>query len=275
MTTSCDIGRLSEISKTIRREILELIYRTRSPHIGPSFSIVEVLVALYFKYLNVDPADPSKADRDRLIMSKGHACLTLYTVLKERGFLSADDLKGFAKNGGTLEQHPNRDVSKGIELSTGSLGHGLSVGAGMAFAAKKDGKKQRVFVILGDGELNEGAIWEAVMFASQHKLNNLVSVVDCNGMQALGYTKDIIDLAHLSDTWKSFGWAVREVNGHNLAEVCTSLEGLPFSEDKPNVILARTVKGKGVSFMENKLLWHYRAPDEREYEAAIKELNNA
>lgn len=182
------------LSKKIRKSILDLIYKTKSPHIGPSFSIVEILVALYFKVLNVSPDNASNHNRDRFILSKGHACPALYAVLAERGFISKDDLDGFATNDGILEQHPNIDLDKGIEVSTGSLGHGLSIGTGMALAGKVDKKQYRVYVLLSDGELNEGSVWEAIMFAGHHKLSNLIAFVDYNKIQALGCTRDIIDL---------------------------------------------------------------------------------
>ncbi|RJQ20612.1 MAG: transketolase [Nitrospiraceae bacterium] len=258
------------LSGRVRRSVLEIINRTGSPHIGSSFSIVEILVALYFGNLKVSPDDTHNPDRDRFILSKGHACATLYAVLAERGFLSKNDLEGFAVNGGTLEQHPNRDLMCGIEVSTGSLGHGLSIGAGMALAGKVDGKGYKVYVLMGDGELNEGSVWESIMFAGHHGLSNLVALVDCNRIQALGCTKDIMDLEPLNDKWKSFGWEVRDIDGHDFGQIFSTLGSL--SQEKPNVIILHTVKGKGVSFMEDKLLWHYRAPDDDEYKRAIKEL---
>lgn len=258
------------IACKIRKSILNLIYKTKSPHIGPSFSIVEILVALYCKQLNISPDNPFNHERDRLILSKGHACATLYAVLAEKGFITKDDLNTFAVNGGILEQHPNKDLKRGIEVSTGSLGHGLPIGTGVALSGKVDGKKYKVYVLLSDGELNEGSVWEAVMFAKHHRLNNLVALVDSNKIQALGNTKDIIDLEPLSEKWKGFGWHVQEIDGHDFKQIFTALDSL--SIDKPNVIVLHTIKGKGVSFMENQLLWHYRAPDENEYTIALGEL---
>jgi transketolase len=259
--------------KKVRKTILDMIYKTKSPHIGPSFSIVEILVALYFKYLNTSPDDPLNNKRDRFILSKGHACPALYAVLAERGFLSDEDLNGFAVDGGLLEQHPNRDIQKGIEVSTGSLGHGLSMGVGMALAGKVDKKTYRTFVLLSDGELNEGSVWEAAMFAGHHKLNNIVAIIDCNKIQALGFTKDVIDLEPLSKKWSSFGWSVKEIDGHDLQEIEDTLRTVPFEKDRPSVVIAHTIKGKGVSFMENELLWHYRTPDSNEYQKALEELS--
>ncbi len=265
-----DFRKYEQISNSIRKTVLDLIYRTKSPHIGSAYSIVEILVALYFKYLNISSDDPLNADRDRFILSKGHACSVMYAILNERGFLSKSDLDGFAVNGGILEQHPTIDLSKGIEVSTGSLGHGLSIGTGMALAGKVDGKKHKVCVLLSDGELNEGSVWEAIMFAGHHKLNNLMALVDYNKIQALGYVRDIINLEPFEEKWKSFGWDIQEIDGHNFEKIFNALDCL--SSEKPSVIILHTVKGKGVSFMENQLLWHYRAPDDKEYELALKEL---
>jgi transketolase len=261
------------LSKKVRRIILEMIYRSGSPHIGPSFSVVEILVTLYWNVLLVDPSHPLDADRDRFILSKGHGCPALYAVLAEKGFLSDKDLQKFAVNDGLLEQHPNRDVGRGVEVSTGSLGHGLSIGTGMALAAKGDQRRARVFVLLGDGELNEGSVWEAAMFASHHCLDNLVAIVDYNGMQALGRTEEVISLEPLADKWASFGWSVREIDGHDYSSLFSVCREFPFSKHSPSVIIAHTIKGHGVSFMEDKLLWHYRCPDELEYQMALRELS--
>ncbi len=262
------------LSKQIRRKILDMIYETKSPHIGPSFSAVEILVTLYYKVLSIDPSNPTRFDRDRFILSKGHACPALYAVLGERGFLSDGEIERFAINDGLLEQHPTRNVKRGIEVSTGSLGHGLSIGAGMALAAKQDGHAGRVFVLLGDGELNEGAVWEAGMFAAHHRLHNLTAIVDYNKIQALGRIQDIIGLEPLTSKWTSFGWSAQEVDGHDYDSLFSACEGLPFSADRPSIIIAHTIKGKGVPFMEDKLLWHYRCPDELEYQQASRELSD-
>jgi transketolase len=261
-----------ELSGNIRKEILNLIYRTRSPHIGSAFSIVELLVALYFEVLSVNPDDPEWEERDRFILSKGHACAALYAVLFHKNFISREMLDGFAVNGGTLEHHPTRNTKIGIEVSTGSLGHGLSIGVGIAVGAKYDEAGHRTFVLLSDGETNEGDVWESAMFASQHKLDNLTAIVDYNKIQALGRTKEILNLEPFANKWRSFGWEVREIDGHNFEEIINAFKDIPFFEGKPSVIIAHTVKGKGVSFMENKLLWHYRCPNEDEYTKALGEL---
>jgi transketolase len=271
-TYNDDFREYLALSRKVRRTILDLIYRTRSPHIGPSFSAVEILTALYFKVLNNSPEHSSLETRDRFIMSKGHACPALYAVLAERGYLRREDLKGFAVNNGQLQQHPDRNIRIGIELSTGSLGHGLSVGAGMALAGKIDGKSHKVYVLLGDGELNEGSTWEAVMFAGHHKLSKLVALVDYNKIQALGHTKDIIDLDPMADKWAAFGWHTQTIDGHDFGQIFDALASL--NVQGPNVVILNTVKGKGVSFMEHQLLWHYRAPDSEEYHRAIGELSD-
>lgn len=266
-----DMEKYFEIARETRRMVLKYIHKTRSPHIGPSFSIIEILVALYYGFLNITPENVFDKNRDRFILSKGHSCLTLYAVLKQKGFISEEDMNGFAVNDGVLAQHPDRSLDKGIELSTGSLGHGLSVGTGIALAGKVDGKTFKTCVLMSDGELNEGSVWEGVMFAAQHKLNNLIAIIDANKMQALGHTRDIINLEPISEKWKSFGWHVQDIDGHSFTEISASLESL--SEKKPNLIVLHTTKGKGVSFMENNLLWHYRAPDDDEYKLALEELS--
>jgi transketolase len=266
-------GNYQLLARKIRRCILDLVHRTKSPHIGSSFSCVEILIALYCELMHISPENPGHADRDRLILSKGHACPALYAVLAEKGLLSQADLRGFAADGGTLEQHPKRDVARGIEVSTGSLGHGLSIGIGMALAAEADAKPHMTYVLLGDGELNEGSVWEAAMFAAHHALDNLVAIVDYNQMQALGFSKDVIDLAPLSARWSSFGWVSREVDGHDVAQLCSTLKEVPFRKGSPSILIAHTVKGRGVSFMENQLLWHYRCPSDKEYRMALEELS--
>jgi len=262
----------SQISKEIRQDILEMIFQTKSPHIGCSFSIVELLVALYFKVLNVNPQKPDDPNRDRFVLSKGHGCPALYPVLAKRGFFDKKVLEGFATDAGTLETHSSHNVSWGIEASTGSVGHGLSLAAGMALAAKYDKSPSRIFVLLGDGELDEGSNWEAIMFSSHHKLDNLVAIVDRNQCQILGKTSEVLDLEPLADKWRSFGWQIKEVDGHNFEEIFSALEKIPFEEGKPSCLIAHTVKGKGVSFMEGELRWHDKCPNEGEYKKALDEL---
>ncbi|MGV8058427.1 MAG: transketolase [Smithellaceae bacterium] len=264
-----DFQRYDVIANRVRKKIISLIYKTKGPHIGSSFSCVEILVGLYFKFLNVSPMNCEEQNRDRFIFSKGHASPALYAILHEKGFLTEDDLDGFAVNGGCFEQHPNMNLAKGIEVSSGSLGHGLSIGAGMALAAKRDRCSYRVSVLISDGELNEGSTWEAVLFSANQELGNLLLIVDYNKMQAL----DVLDLAPLRDKFKAFGWGCEEIDGHNLPSIIKSLDKVPFHMDKPSVIIAHTIKGKGVSFMENSLYWHYTCPNEKECSLALEELS--
>ena len=270
--TSKDVKKLKNIAKDMRLNILNMIYKAKAPHIGSSFSIVEILVALYFKYLRVSSDDSQNKNRDRFILSKGHGCPALYAVLFRKGFLRKEDIEGFAKNGGTLEEHPTRDVAKGIEVSTGSLGHGLSLGAGMAKAAKYDNSSYRIFVLLSDGETESGFVWEAALFSGHQHLDNLIAIIDYNKIQALGRVKEVLDLEPYCDKWRSFGWEVKEVDGHDFSQLFSTFDSLPFKDGKPSVVIAHTIKGKGVSFMENQLLWHYRCPDENEYLKALKEI---
>ncbi|WP_022851623.1 transketolase [Limisalsivibrio acetivorans] len=255
---------MKEICSRARLGILDMIYKTGGPHIGSSFSMVEALAVLYFKVMDFGE------NRDRFLLSKGHACPGLYAILHLKGLLSDEDIEGFAVNGGTLEQHPMIDTAKGIEAATGSLGHGLSLGNGMALAAKHDSSPSRVFVMLGDGELNEGMVWESALFAAHHKLDNLTVMIDRNKIQALGDTEDVLVLEPIEDKWKSFGWDALRVDGHDMDAVESALN--TNRNGKPLAIVLDTVKGKGVSFMEDKLLWHYRAPDDDEYTKAVEEL---
>jgi len=270
--TAKETKEYQRMAREIRRDILNLVYRARAPHIGSSFSIVEILVALYFKCLATSPERTQDENRDIFILSKGHGCPALYVTLARRGFLSPEVMEGFGVSGGTLELHPTRDVGRGIEASTGSLGHGLSIGAGMALAARHARSTRRVFILLGDGETNEGSIWEAALFAAHHKLDNLITIVDYNKIQALGKTEEVANLEPLAAKWRSFGWETEEIDGHDLKQIIGTLEKVPFQPGKPSAVIAHTTKGKGVSFMENELLWHYRCPDEDEYTRALKEL---
>ena len=263
---------LQELCRRLRRHSVIMTHQAKSSHVGSSLSMVELLAVLYGKVLRVRPAQPAWPDRDRFILSKGHGCAAYYAVLAETGFFPLDWLDTFYRNGSRLAGHATHTHVPGIEISTGSLGHGLSVATGMALAAKRDVKPYRVFCLLSDGECDEGSTWEPVLFAPQHKLDNLVAIVDYNKIQSLGTVKEVMDLAPFADKWRAFGWAVREVDGHNLAEIEMALSQIPFEPNKPSCLIAHTVKGKGVSFMENKLLWHYRTPQGAEYAAAMTEL---
>lgn len=267
-----EFSELQKIAKEIRREVLKVVYNSKTPHIGSAFSVVEILVALYFRYLKISPELCLDNNRDRFILSKGHASAALYAVLARKGFITNEMFNQYSCNGGSLEEHPNLDVSKGIECTTGSLGHGLSVSVGMALAGKRDNKNYKVCALLSDGETQSGFVWEAAMFAAHHELDNLVAIIDYNKIQALGMVKDVLQLEPYEEKWKSFGWGTAVVDGHNFDELLSALSKIRFKEKKPNVIIANTIKGKGVSFMENQLLWHYRTPDEKELATALAEL---
>lgn len=264
---------LEEVAKNIRKKIFLMSYRAGSGHIAPSFSCVEILVALYFKVLNIDKNNLNDTNRDRFILSKGHASSALYSILSEKGIIEEKLLDTFCQKDGILGAHPEAHLIPGVEVSTGSLGHGLSFGDGIALAGKIDNKNYRVFVLLSDGECQEGSVWEAAAFASQHKLDNLVAIVDYNKLQSLGRTDEIISLEPFCDRWKSFGWSVKEVDGHDISQIVDNMGLLPYTKNKPNVLIAHTVKGKGISYMENVPLWHYRIPKtNEEIEIALKEL---
>lgn len=266
------IEQYKALAKELRKDVLDMIYKSKSPHIGSSLSMVDLFVALYFNTLNINPENPSEKTRDKFLLSKGHGCATLFATLAKKGLIKKEDLETFALDGSFLGQHPNMDIKRGIEITSGSLGHGLSIGAGMALAGKYDKEDYRAFVYLGDGELNEGSVWEAALFAAHHKLDNLIAIIDRNRLQALGKGKDIMNLEPLADKWKAFGWAVKEIDGHNMEEIINTLADVPFEKGKPACIVANTIKGKGVSFMENDFRWHDKCPDEQEYQKALKEL---
>src|SRR6185369_15968824 len=243
--TTQRIANLNQLANRIRRHVLNMTSRAKSSHVGSSFSMAELLAVLYGKALRVDPKNPQWAERDRFILSKGHGCAGLYAVLAETGFFPLEELDTFYMNGTRLAGHATTTVP-GVEVSTGSLGHGLSVGAGMALAAKRGGEPHRIVVMLSDGECDEGSIWEAVLFAPQHQLDNLVCIVDYNKIQSLGTVKEVMDLDPFADKWRAFRWAVREIDGHNVDEISNALDAVPFEPGRPSCIIAHTVKGKGV-----------------------------
>lgn len=265
---------IRDIAKNIRKDILHMVSKAKSSHVGSCFSIVEILLILYTKILKVDPNAPNWPERDRFILSKGHGCAALYAVLAACGFFPNDWLGTFCQNGSRLAGHATHSGVPGIEVSTGSLGHGLALATGMALAAKRDIKSYRTFVLLSDGECDEGSTWEPALFAPQHKLDNLVIIVDYNKIQSFGSVKEVIDLDPFADKWRSFGWAVREIDGHSLDDIETAFTEVPYEQGRPSCIIAHTVKGKGVSFMEDKLLWHYRSPQGDEFTAALAELES-
>jgi transketolase len=256
----------------IRRRVLEMICRAKSSHIGSVFSAVDILAVLYKTILRVDPARPECPDRDRFILSKGHACAGLYAALAEKGFFPESWLDEFFANGGRLAGHATHWGVPGVEVSTGSLGHGLSLGCGMALAGKRDRLSYRVFVMLSDGECDEGSTWEAALFAPHHRLDNLIAIVDYNKIQSFGRVNDVLGLSPFGAKWESFGWSVCEIDGHDHAQIEQTLSRVPPATGRPTCVIANTVKGKGVSFMEDKILWHYRCPDAEERLQAFAEL---
>jgi len=250
--------RLDQRSIELRRRIVQVLGRGGRGHVGTSLSLVEILRVLYDKTLRYDPGNPRLPERDRFLLSKGHGCIALYVLLQEKGFFPEEELWNFCKFEGILGGHPDPKVP-GIEVSTGSLGHGLPIGVGMALNAKFEKAAHRVFVVLGDGECNEGSVWEAAMSAAKHKLDNLIVMVDYNKQQSYASTYEVLDLEPFSDKWRSFGFNCREVDGHDVTALEQMLALLPFEPGKPNAIICHTVKGKGIGFAENDLKWHHKS----------------
>jgi len=263
----------SQISKGIRKKILRMTYESQTAHIGSSLSCADILTVLYFKILKIDPDNSLSENRDRFILSKGHAAAALYAALSQRGFFPEETLENYCKDGGKLPGHSTKGCVPGVEVSTGSLGHGLSMGAGMALAAKHDKKDYKTFVLMSDGECEEGSTWEAALFSAHHKLDNLIGIIDYNKLQAFGRTSEILNLEPLGKKWESFGWEVKEADGHNFSEIEKILSEIPFQKEKPSLMIAHTIKGKGISFMEDKLEWHYKNLNEEEYKSALQELS--
>ena len=263
---------LKIISKNIRRNILEMIYHAKSGHPGGSLSIVDIMAVLYFEEMNINIKDLKMKNRDRFVLSKGHAAPALYSTLMEKGILDKSLITTLRKFGSPLQGHPDLKKIEGVEMSTGSLGQGLSAANGMALSSKIFGPEFRVYTILGDGELQEGQCYEAAMAAAHYKLDNLVAFVDLNGLQIDGNVKDVMNLISVKDKFVSFGWNVIEIDGHNYDEIREALKVARETKGKPTVIVATTVKGKGVSFMEGNYGWHGKAPNKEEFEKAMEEL---
>jgi len=257
--------------KNIRLHTLGMVHRANASHIGSCLSIANILAVLYGQILNIDPDNPKLPERDRLILSKGHSAAILYATLAECGFFPKEWLDNYCQDGSPLTGHISHHVP-GVEVSTGSLGHGLPIGCGMALAGKRENQPYRVFVILSDGELDEGSNWEPILFAPHHQLDNLVVIVDYNKIQSFGTVKEILDLEPLADKWQAFRWAVREIDGHDHQQIEDTLQSVPFEKGKPSVIIAHTTKGKGVSFMENQLAWHYKSPNAEQLAQALAEV---
>jgi transketolase len=251
-----------------------MIHRSRASHLGSCLSMADILASLYGDTLRTRSSEPDWPERDRFILSKGHGAAILYAALAERGFFPVSELDSYCQSGSRLTGHATSGVP-GVELSSGSLGHGLPVGCGIALAAKRGKLPFRTFVLLSDGELDEGSNWEAILFAPQHQLDNLVAIVDYNKIQSFGSVKDVLDLDPLADKFRAFRWAVKEVDGHNMQELTETFRSLPLETGRPTAIIAHTVKGKGVSFMEDQLAWHYKSPTSEQVEIALKELESA
>ena len=247
---------LLAVAHNARQLIVDSLVCAGCGHPGGAFSSVDILVALYFSVMNIDPAKPLWDKRDRFILSKGHSSVALYSVLCLRGFLKRAVLKTFRQDNSMLCGHPDMNKVSGVEISTGSLGHGLSIGVGLAVSFKLDKKINRVFVLMGDGETQEGSVWEAAMSAQHYKLDNLIAVIDRNKLQIDGFTEEIMSLEPYKEKWESFGWHVIEIDGHSMSDIVNVLSGVPFRKNKPSLLIANTIKGKGVSFMENSCQWH-------------------
>jgi len=267
-----DKNKLSFYANEIRKGALTAVFSAKSGHPGGSLGIAEILAYLYFEEMNIDPKNPKMEDRDRFVLSKGHTCPALYAALAHRGFFPVDDLVTFRHTGSYLQGHPDMKGIPGIDMSAGSLGQGISAACGMALSAKLSEKSYRVYTILGDGESEEGQVWEAAMFAAHYGLNNLTAFIDFNGLQIDGEVTKVMNPTPLDEKFLAFGWNVTVIDGHNFDEIAAAVAASKKS-DKPTAIICKTVKGKGVSFMENKAEWHGSAPNAEQYEQAMKELN--
>jgi transketolase len=264
-----ELHELTSLCGKFRREVLSLCEKTGTGHVGSAFSVVEILAILQLKIMQGGQRD---SGRDRLILSKGHASAALYTILRHKGWLTDERYETILRNGTTIGHHPHFEPDIGLDANTGSLGHGLSIGAGITFNFRLKGSQSRVFVVMSDGETNEGSVWEAAAFAAHHKLSNLCTVIDANKIQALGNTEDILGPMRHAEKWRAFGWDTVEVDGHDLQSLFMAINK---RSDSPRAIIANTIKGKGVTFMENNLLWHYRVPKGDEFSNAMKELADA
>lgn len=256
----------------LRMDLLQMIHRANSGHTGGSLSSVDILVALFYRVMRIDPTRPLWEERDRFVLSKGHSVEGYYAILADLGFFPKEELERYCRLGSFLTGHPTRKVP-GVEVNTGALGHGLAVGVGMAIAGKMDSKPYKVYVLMGDGELGEGSVWEAAQVAAHYGLDNLVGIVDRNRLQISGYTEEVLRLENLAEKWRAFGWEVVNVDGHDLERLVGTFEKVPILAKKPHLVLAHTVKGKGVSFIENKKEWHHHVPSEEELRRALEELN--
>ena len=270
-----DINELQAYAKQIRQGVLEAVYDAKSGHPGGSLSIAEILAVLYFNQMNIDEKNPKAEERDRLVLSKGHTSPALYSALALRGFFDKEELKTFRNINSKLQGHPDMNKVPGVDASTGSLGQGLSIANGMAMASKLDGEGVRVYCICGDGEIEEGQIWEAAMTSAHYKLDNLCLIIDNNNLQIDGKVDEVMNVYPIDKKLKSFGFETINVDGHNIADLITAFEQAKETKGKPTAIIANTVKGEGISFMEDRVDWHGKAPNEEQYEEAKKELGGA
>jgi transketolase len=263
------------LARRIRLDVVNMANRGKSSHVGSALSIADIVATLYGAVLDIDPSNPQKPDRDRFLLSKGHAGAAVYAALAETGFFDPSLLAQHYQNGSIFSGHVSHKGVPGVELSTGALGHGLNVATGMALAAKRAGERWRAFALLSDGECDEGSTWEAAMFAAHHRLDNLVAIVDYNKLQSLASVAETLALEPFVDKWRAFGWSSEEVDGQDHAPLLAAFERLPFTPGRPSVVIAHTTKGKGVSFMENQVAWHYRTPLGADFEQALRELEAA
>lgn len=263
---------LREKARQLRVDVIKAIYGAGSGHPGGSLSAAEIAAVLYFKEMNLDPANPKDPNRDKFVLSKGHAAPVLYAALAERGFFPKEDLQTLRKMGSKLQGHPDMKKVPGVEMSTGSLGQGVSTAVGMALAGKLDDRTGRVYTLLGDGELQEGMVWEAAMAAAHYKLDNLTAIIDWNGIQIDGRNDEVMTVSPVDEKFKAFGWAVKVIDGHDVQAVAEALDEARTVKGKPFAIIAKTIKGKGVSFMEDTNAWHGKAPNDEQLAAALKEL---
>lgn len=270
-----DIKELEEKAKEVRKGIIEAVYSNKSGHPGGSFSITDIMTVLYFNQMNIDEKNPKWKNRDRLVLSKGHCSPALYSCLANRGFFDVENLKTFRNINSNLQGHPDMNKVPGVDMTSGSLGQGLSVANGMAIAGKLDNKDYRVYCILGDGEIEEGQVWEAAMASSKYKLDNLCVIVDNNNLQIDGTIEEVMSSYPIDEKFKSFGFQVINIDGHNIQEIIDAFDVAKNVKGKPTCIIAKTIKGKGVSFMENQVGWHGKAPNEEQYKLAIEELGGA
>ncbi|NDV64731.1 transketolase [Bacteroides sp. 224] len=265
------IKQLEYTAAKLRKRLLEVVYKAKAGHIGGGLSSLNMLTALYYHTLHIDPKNPHKENRDRFIMSKGHCVEALYCILEGKGFITREQVDTYGEYNSLLAGHPTIKVP-GVEVNTGALGHGLSIGVGLSIAAKMDKKTYKTFVLMGDGEQGEGSIYEAAMSASHYKLDNLVAIIDRNGLQISDKTENVMSLESIYDRWTAFGWDVIEINGDDMKTIVQTLDNLDFNNKKPHLIISRTTKGKGISCMENLLKWHHGVPKEDEYQQSILEL---